>query len=253
MLQFVLGGAGVGKSQYLYQNIAQDLSQNRKVLLIVPEHQVLESEKALISTCDGIPTLQLEVLSFSRLAQRVFRTLGGMTERDIDRGAQLLVLWRALRELAPFMQEFSNVTLREQGFLERTLDTISEFQNSCITSAQLQEILPKIESEALRAKMSDFAQIYTAFEAILTQEYDYTGNALARATELLYDNAVFGDFCIYIDSFVGFTAQEYQLMKELMRFAAKTMVALPYSEKEAFFLQEAALTKSNIEKTAKKI
>lgn len=253
MLQFVLGGAGVGKSQYLYQNIAQDLSQNRKVLLIVPEHQVLESEKALISTCDGIPTLQLEVLSFSRLAQRVFRTLGGMTERDIDRGAQLLVLWRALRELAPFMQEFCNVTLREQGFLERTLDTISEFQNNCITSTQLQEILPKIASEALRAKMSDFAQIYTAFEAILAQEYDYTGNALARATELLCDNAVFGDFCIYIDSFVGFTAQEYQLMKELMRFATKTIVALPYLEKEAFFLQEAVLTKSNIEKIAKKI
>ncbi len=253
MLQFVLGGAGVGKSQYLYQNIAQDLSQSRKVLLIVPEHQVLESEKAVISTCEGIPTLQLEVLSFSRLAERVFRTLGGMTERDLDRGAQLLVLWRTLHEIAPFLNEFPNVTLREQGFLERTLDTIAEFQNSCITSEQLNEVLPNIQNESLRAKMTDFAQIYATFEAILAKEYDYTGNALARACELLCDNAVFGDFCIYIDSFVGFTAQEYQVIKELMRYATKTTVALPYLEKETFFLQEAILTREQIEKIANKI
>ncbi len=253
MLQFVCGGAGVGKSLYLYQNIAKDLKDGKPVLLIVPEHQVLESEKAVLALCHDAPTLQLEVLSFSRLAQRVFRTLGGMTHRDLERGAQLLVMWRALREVAPFLQEFTAPSLREQGFLERTLDTVSEFQNSCVTAEMLSNLVPRLENDALRKKISDFAQIYSAYEAILTQEYNYAGNALQRASELLCENAVFANFCIYIDSFVGFTVLEYRLIKELLRHAEKMTVALPLLQKDVFFLQESALTRAQLEKIATKI
>ncbi len=253
MLQFVCGGAGVGKSLCLYQNIAKDLKSGNPVLLIVPEHQVLESEKAVLAVCHDAPTLQLEVLSFSRLAQRVFRTLGGMTHRDLERGAQLLVMWRTLRELAPLLQEFTAPSLREQGFLERTLDTVSEFQNSCVTAEMLTKLVPRLENDALRKKIADFAQIYSAYEAILTQEYDYAGNALQRAVELLCENAVFENFCIYIDSFVGFTVLEYRLIKELMRHGKKMTVALPLLQNEVFFLQESALTRTHLEKIASKM
>ncbi len=253
LLQFILGPSGSGKSQSLYQEIKKDLSNSRKVLLLVPEHQVLESEKSLISVLEQTPTLQLEVLSFSRLAQRIFRTLGSMTQKELDRGAQLLVLWRAMQEVAPFLEEFSAASLQEQGFLERTLDTINEFQNNCIMPQNLQTAILHLQDENLRKKLSDFSKIYSSFDAILAQEYQYTGNDLSRAYDLLSENAVFDDFCVYIDSFVGFTAQEYQLIREVMRHAMKTTVALPLLKEDAFFLQEPKFTKERLEKIANKI
>ena len=64
-------------------------------ILIVPEQYSFEAERALCQTGgDGISRFA-EVLSFTRLASRVFSIYGGVSEEYLDEGGRLLCLYLA--------------------------------------------------------------------------------------------------------------------------------------------------------------
>lgn len=69
----ITGRAGSGKSRLIFQQIKAHLDEGDecKLILIVPEQFTLQSERDLIQylQCPGI--MQVEVLSFDRLAERI--------------------------------------------------------------------------------------------------------------------------------------------------------------------------------------
>ena len=58
--------------------IVDDIKSSKKVILIVPEQEVLRCERILAQRLDGINSLMLEVVSFRRLCNRIFREYGGL-------------------------------------------------------------------------------------------------------------------------------------------------------------------------------
>ena len=47
MIEFILGGAGSGKSALITKRILSDLKLNKKVMLIVPEQAALSTESSI--------------------------------------------------------------------------------------------------------------------------------------------------------------------------------------------------------------
>lgn len=77
-------------------------------ILIVPEQYSFEAERTLCQTGgDGISRFA-EVLSFTRLASRVFSIYGGVSEEYLDEGGRLLCLYLA----ADRVSRRSNITPR---------------------------------------------------------------------------------------------------------------------------------------------
>ncbi|NUQ50203.1 MAG: hypothetical protein HUU27_09845, partial [Phycisphaerae bacterium] len=79
-VRFVLGRAGTGKTRYCIDAALAELDADapripgeadRRLLLIVPEQASFQTEKALASRCARRGYWRAEVLTFSRLAQRV--------------------------------------------------------------------------------------------------------------------------------------------------------------------------------------
>ena len=77
MLTFVLGRQGSGKSAYLYQAAARAAANGtQRQIFLVPETHSHEAERRLCEWGgDGI-SLACEVLTFRRLANRVFAEYG---------------------------------------------------------------------------------------------------------------------------------------------------------------------------------
>ena len=90
MLKLILGRAGSGKTTAVLQRLCR-AGQERPQVLMVPEQQSHEAERALCRAGGDQVSLYAEVLSFSRLANRIFQAAGGLGEEELDAGGQFCV------------------------------------------------------------------------------------------------------------------------------------------------------------------
>ncbi len=254
MLQFVYGHSGSGKSEHIYREMISRLQQGQKTLLLIPEHQVLLAEEALSNLSRGTKTLHLQVMSFRRLANHVFRTVGGLSYRYIERGAQLLVLWRAIMTCAPYIVEYRNVSLSEQGLLQKLLDLIDECKRYCVLPKQLEEAAREVSSNELRRKLTDFSLIFATYETLLHREYDDPADDLTRLSEILSENDLFSDTAVFVDSFFGFSGQELRILTALLQQAPSLTVSLPILPTEdEYQYQEICNTQKTLSRIAARV
>ena len=94
MLRLILGRAGSGKTTQVLQRLCRGGPDKRQILM-VPEQQSHEAERALCRFGGAGVSLYAEVLSFSRLSNRVFLAAGGMGEPELDAGGRILMMQRA--------------------------------------------------------------------------------------------------------------------------------------------------------------
>ena len=93
-LQLILGGSGTGKSTRLYQMIVRQSVQfpDEKIFLIVPEQNTMQAQKNIVTHHPRHGVMNVDVLSFERLAYRIFEELG-MNQKEIleDTGKSMII------------------------------------------------------------------------------------------------------------------------------------------------------------------
>ena len=69
-LQFVMGPSGSGKSHYLYQNVTEESLNypEKKYFVLVPDQFTMQTQKDLVMASPRKGILNVDVLSFKRLA-----------------------------------------------------------------------------------------------------------------------------------------------------------------------------------------
>jgi len=89
LLQFVLGRAGSGKTEYLRELLAEKNRQGgEKLMMLVPEQYSFETEKAILHKAGPVRAASIQVYSFTRLAEAVFRGRGRLCGTQADRRRQ---------------------------------------------------------------------------------------------------------------------------------------------------------------------
>ena len=99
---FLYGRSGSGKTYAITQQLRRSSEQEKLSFLLVPEQQSHAAERKMLSILPPRAQLTVETLSFSRLANRVFRQYGGLSYHYATSGVQSLLMWRRLSELSPF-------------------------------------------------------------------------------------------------------------------------------------------------------
>ena len=85
-LQFIAGGSGSGKTRYLYEKVIKESEEHPDIqyLFIVPEQYTMQTQKELVRLHPRHGLLNIDVLSFKRLAYRVFEDLGVQLPQVLD-------------------------------------------------------------------------------------------------------------------------------------------------------------------------
>ena len=97
MLQFVLGRAGSGKTEYLRRLLAdRSLSGLDSTVMVVPEQYTFETEKAMLRLAGPVRGNAIPVYSFTRLAEAVFRKEGGAVGRRLSDGGRRILMASAI-------------------------------------------------------------------------------------------------------------------------------------------------------------
>ena len=138
MLKLILGRAGTGKSTAILNTMVAE-SKNRPQVLIVPEQHSHDMERRLCAVAGNQVSLHAEVLSFTRLASRVFSVCGGLAEPTLDAGGRLLLMDVALKSVADQLKFYARPSRKPQ-FLTQLSATVDECKSAAITPEKLLEV-----------------------------------------------------------------------------------------------------------------
>lgn len=230
MIEFILGGAGSGKSALITERILSDLRSDKKVILIVPEQAALSTEGAITLEAQRqkVSTLNLEVLNFSRLCNRAFRQYGGISYSSVTPGAKALILWDALFSSIPFLKHYKTEIEDADKFVSSLSSLITEFKAYNVTP----EMLSNASNEALEDntklsnKLSDLSLIYSSYLNLLGEKWDDPSDDLTKLAGILDENDMFRGISVYIHSFKGFTPQQLNVLRHIFIQAENVTVTL---------------------------
>ncbi|MBR2340154.1 MAG: PD-(D/E)XK nuclease family protein [Clostridia bacterium] len=233
MLKIVMGDVGSGKSTYVTEKIKEDIANGKSAFLIVPEQQTVERERTMADELPPSAPLTFEVTNFSRLANTVFRALGGLCYNYADKTVRMLIMWRTLTDLSPMLHEFSEPDARK---INRAVAAVNELRFSKITPFMLENAAKRVEGEALKNRLLDLALITTTYTQLEHIEYEDVADDLDRLCDLLDAKPFFAGKSIYIDEFVSFTEQQYSVIERLLKTSDVTVcVYEDFTEKKLCF------------------
>ena len=93
-MRLIYGRAGTGKSEFILKEIKEELQSNltQKIYIIVPEQFSYATEKRLLETLESNSTVNVEVLSFKRLAHRISLEVGGSGETNLTKTGKAMLI-----------------------------------------------------------------------------------------------------------------------------------------------------------------
>ena len=221
-LRILYGRAGTGKSEYCYKEIAQKIKVENKIVIITPEQFSYTAEKKLMEAIDTKAVLNAEVVTLSRMAYRVINEIGGKDQTHLSKCGKAMLIYSIL----------SNVknNLRFLGKTDENIEiaenAITEFKKHGIKVEQLKSEKEKQQDTYLKNKLQDMCTIYEKFEEQINGKYIDETDLLTILAENIDKTEMFKDSLIYIDEFAGFTSQEYEIIKKLLKISKQVTITI---------------------------
>ena len=226
-LRFVMGSSGAGKSTYLYNEIVRQAKLNplTNYYVIVPEQFTMQTQRELVEK-SGSGIMNIDVVSFQRLAYRVFDEIGKQDMVVLEETGKNLLLRKVAEEKKDELTVLSG-NMKKMGYVSEIKSLISELTQYNISPETLENFLREQEmSYAFACKMKDVLTMYRGFEAKLQGQY-VTAEEILEVFRLhagksnLLKNSV-----LALDGFTGFTPIQNNLLTELMKYVQDIYVTV---------------------------
>ncbi len=255
MIKFIFGTYGSGKTTRVLENIKKSLSAGRRAFLIVPEQEAVSAERMTLKALPPTSQLDLEVLNFSRLYNRVCREYGGLSYSYIKKPIRYLFMWQNLRELSPLLEEYGSFADNDASLCDLMLNAVNEFKMCSVSPEVIERAAEKLDKDdPLRKKLRDLSLIYASFDRLISEKYSDSADDLSRLYDALKEHDFFADCDVYIDSFTSFTAVEHKVIDRIFASASNVTVTipLPYPEYDGNYTESIQRSFERLKRNADK-
>ena len=221
MLTLIFGAPGTGKTTELFSCIERDLAEGIPSFLIVPEQNTVSVEAMAARRLPPNAPLLFEGTNFPRLADTVFRRVGGVATRYADGEAATILTRDAIASVLPMLSSQRLDAKR----IARTLRTIKELKASGVSPELLGTAAEAIDdNEMLEKKLSDMSLILAALDASLdAHKTVLPSDGLSELARLLAVGRPLAGARFYIDGFTSFTAVQRAVIAGLLRASDITL------------------------------
>ena len=220
--RIIYGRSGCGKTNFIFNEIKKKILGKNKIYIIVPEQYSFSAEKHLLDSIEANSSLNAEVLTLSRMADRVISETIGNNVIHLSKIGKSMIVYDVLEQLKNKLNFLNNT----EKNMELATTMITEFKKHNIHSDEIEQIIEKVDDEYLKLKLKDSKEILEKYQEQIE------GNFLDESDrlELLAKNIELVDFftdsIIYIDEFAGFTPNEYNIIEKLCTLAKELTVTL---------------------------
>lgn len=233
-LQLIFGGSGAGKSYVLFEHIIKESMEypQKNYLVIVPEQFTMQTQKELVMRHPHGGILNIDVLSFERLAYRVFQEVGANTRSLLEEIGKSFVLQKIgldkEKEL-PFLGR----NMKKSGYIYEMKSLISELSQYDIQLEDLDEMIKASSSRPkLAEKLKDVKVIYQAFSEYMQDKYMTSEDVMDVLGTVAEQSDLLKNSEIAFDGFTGFTPVQYRVFGELLRLSPKVYMTVTMGEGE---------------------
>lgn len=233
-LHFILGASGAGKSYYIYQKIITDSMEHpdKQYLVLVPEQFTMQTQKELVMMHPRKGIMNIDVLSFERLAYRVLEETGESCARVLEETGKSLVLRKVAQEKKKELKILGG-KMKKQGYISQMKSMVSELKQYEITNEDMDIMLEYAKNKPeLYYKLKDISVLYRGFFDYLegnfiTQEevLEVLGNVAAKSEKL--KNCV-----MVLDGYTGFTPIQIQLLSRVLPLCETMYVTVTLDDRE---------------------
>lgn len=233
-LQFVLGGSGSGKSRDTYQRIIEDSIKHPKqrYIVLVPEQFSLQTQKTLVSMHPRKGLLNIDILSFNRLAYRVFGETGGAGIPVLEETGKTLVLQKIAQEQKQNLKLLAS-SIQKPGCISQVKSQISEFMQYQVDGERLSKLQNDgAVSPLLSCKLADMELLYREFQAYLEKRYLTAEEVLGVLCRVIENAESLRGSVLVLDGFTGFTPIQYQVIRKLLLICRDVIVTITMDARE---------------------
>lgn len=179
-----------------------------------------------------------EVLSFSRLANRVFAAVGGSAQTQTDSSGKLLMMSLAIDQVRSRLKLYG-VGGEKPAFLLKLIETIEELQSFCISAQTLFETSAQLTG-ALAVKTQELALLMESYESVCANLGQNPESCLTRLLHTIDGSDYALGKRFYIDAFSDFNGVEREIIGALLNGGASVTVALHCDDLHSYSQQFAA-------------
>ena len=233
MYSFIFGGTGTGKTYTAFSDcISASLKETDECshfLLLVPEQSTTGAEKEIVRMHPNHATDNIDILSFNRLAYKVFEELEIINPDILDDMSKAMILRKlGLKhedELIVWKNRFD-----KPGFIDSLKSMISELMQYGISPEQLGEIAKTKVPARLKNKLHDLSLIYTAFAEEIAGKHITVEEVPDILSRVIGKSSIINGATIYLDGFTGFTPIQYKIIENFLVYAKKVVFTVTLDE-----------------------
>ena len=236
-VQLILGSSGAGKSWYIYHKVIEEAMAHpeREYLVIVPEQFTMQTQKELVRMHPGGGILNIDVLSFDRLAYRVFEEVGGDSRRILEETGKTLVLQKVVQRKQNQLGYLAS-QMKKPGYVQEMKSLISELMQYDIREDKIEEMLADAQDKALLfRKLEDVKLLYQEFRSYLQDKFLTAEEVLDVLCGKLGESEIIKKSTVVFDGFTGFTPIQYQVLEEMMELCSQIYITVTLGEQEKPF------------------
>ena len=164
-LHFIFGASGAGKSYFIYKKIIRESMEypQTQFLILVPEQFTMQTQKELVRMHPRKGIMNIDVLSFERLAFRVLEETGETCQQVLEDIGKSLVLRKVAQNRKKDLKIFGE-KMQRQGYVAQMKSMISELKQYEVTNEGMEQLLSCAKNKPeLYYKLKDIAVLYEGF------------------------------------------------------------------------------------------
>lgn len=236
-LQFYFGPSGSGKSRQLHMDIMKwaDREADKNFLFLVPEQFTLQTQFDLVNADAQKGIMNVDVLSFGRLAHRIFEETGFRERPVLDDTGKSLVL----RRISDTEKEKLSViggNLHKIGYIHEVKSALSEFMQYGLLPQQVGELAQYAKKRGtLYYKLKDLETVYGGFLSYIQDKFITTEETLELLTKAVEKSQIIKNSVVIFDGFTGFTPIQNRLIQKLMKLTDRVIVSITIDMKQTPF------------------
>jgi len=226
-LRIIYGRAGSGKSRFCIEDIKRSKIKypEKTLILMVPEQFTYQGEKNVVEALGASGLGEAEVMSFKGLARRVLDQVGGGARQHVSSAGKAMILYNILENNKTNFKAFGR-SAGQRGFVDRLSSMLSELKRYNVSPDLLWVVKDQVEDRYLKDKLEDLSLIFKDYEELVHNRYIDTDDDLTILAQRMDKSQMLMDAEIWIDEFSGFTPQEYEVIKKLLKLCSRVNITL---------------------------
>ena len=229
MVKLILSPDWQANRRALFDDLRREIDCGRGGnLLLVPEQISHDTERALCALAGDSASRYAEVLSFSRLASRVFALYGGAARQTMDQGGRLIAMAAAVEQLRPRLKAYAAASSRPE-FLTALVAAIDECKSGCVTPGALLAAAGQTEG-VLAQKLEELSLLLECYDGVCANGRLDPRDRMTKLLESLEEQDFAREHRLYIDGFGDFTGQELAILEHFLENAPSVTMTLSCGE-----------------------